>query len=79
MDNISIECQNGNYHCVSINDKDYYFSYKTLVAFRTPKGGLICHKNDWGTTTGKHLNKTQYDHSKRVDSATFEKMKEKYL
>ena len=34
-----------------------YFSYKTVIAFVTPTGGLVVCQNDWGCTTGKHLNK----------------------
>jgi hypothetical protein len=33
-----------------------YFSYKTPVAFHTYETGLIVRENDWGPTTGKHLN-----------------------
>lgn len=36
--------------------RDFYFSYKTLVAVRTIKSGLIVHENYWGSPTGKHLN-----------------------
>ena len=35
---------------------DFYFSYRTLVAFRTSRTGLVVIKNYWGPTTGKHLN-----------------------
>ena len=35
--------------------RDYYYSYKTLVAF-LDREGLIVRKNVWGSTTGKHLN-----------------------
>lgn len=35
---------------------EFYFSYRTLVAFWTPDKGLVVHENDWSTTTGKHLN-----------------------
>ena len=35
---------------------DFYFSYRTLVAFRTPDTGLVVHENNWSQTTGKHLN-----------------------
>lgn len=35
--------------------RDYYFSYKTLVAFRG-RNGLVVRQNEWGPTTGKHLN-----------------------
>lgn len=33
-----------------------WFSYKTPMAFRTTGGGLVVRENDWGPTTGKHLN-----------------------
>lgn len=33
----------------------FYFSYDTLIAFKT-NGGLFVRKNEWGQTTGKHLN-----------------------
>lgn len=34
---------------------DFYFSYRTCVAFRAG-GRLIVRENVWGPTTGKHLN-----------------------
>lgn len=41
----------------SLNGADFYFSYTTLVAFRTASGhGTVIRENDWGPTTGKHLN-----------------------
>ena len=34
-----------------------WYSYRTIVAFRKGWGGpLIVRQNDWGPTTGKHLN-----------------------
>jgi hypothetical protein len=33
-----------------------YYSYQTIVAFRTVKTGLVVTQNYWATTTGKHLN-----------------------
>ena len=33
----------------------YYFSYSTLVGVRYG-GTLLVRRNDWSTTTGKHLN-----------------------
>jgi len=41
---------------VQFEDFTLYYSYSTIVAFRDRQEGLIVHKNDWGTTTGKHLN-----------------------
>lgn len=34
----------------------FWFSYKTLVAFRGPSGKRCVLRNYWSTTTGKHLN-----------------------
>ncbi len=37
-------------------NKRIYFSYKTPIAFFTPRSGLVVRQNDWSVTTGKHLN-----------------------
>ena len=45
-------------HCMTMEDdygNQFWFSYDTLVAFRT-KGEFHIVKNYLGTTTGKHLN-----------------------
>ena len=52
---------NDNYgkHCLAFKDSEgnvFYFSYETLVAFKTPIKPLVVHENVWGSTTGKHLN-----------------------
>lgn len=68
---------NDNYgtHAVvfSLGGIDVYFSYRTPVAFRAPGFGLVVRKNDWGATTGKHLNwiddKRKAD---RIPSSEFE-------
>ena len=50
----------GNYGAnsllVSFETIDLYYSYETMVAFRTQKTGLVVRKNNWSSTTGKHLN-----------------------
>lgn len=51
----------GNYGVNSIrftfpNGLEFYYSYSTLVAFRSIETGLVVSKNIWSTTTGKHLN-----------------------
>ena len=46
-------------HTLAFETKEgtFYFSYETLVAFRSNKtGNLYVRENVWGTTTGKHLN-----------------------
>ena len=40
----------------SVGEANIYFSYKTPVAFSTPSTGLVVRENNWGPTTGKHLN-----------------------
>lgn len=40
---------------IEVNGVEVYFSYKTVVAFRGPKGLRVI-QNQWGPTTGKHLN-----------------------
>lgn len=48
----------------------YWYSYKTLVAFRI-NGEFHITKNYWGTTTGKHLNWINGDKKIREDADTF--------
>jgi len=50
----------------------FYYSYDTLVAFRTAESGLVIRQNDWGPTTGKHLNWINKNHSLRVSGEVFE-------
>ena len=57
---------------VSIGDCEFYFSYKTVIAFNTPKTGLIIRENDWNTTTGKHLNAVNPDKKQRISGEKFE-------
>ncbi len=45
-------------HCLQFSDgagNMFWFSYQTLVAFNVGNGKIV-HSNDWGPTTGKHLN-----------------------
>lgn len=73
--------ENSNYgaHSLMFTDnkgQKFYFSYRTLVAFYSNKTGLVCIRNYWGTTTGKHLNWIEADKNKRVDQETFDKLLE---
>lgn len=40
--------------------RDFYYSYKTLVAVRVPGKGMAVRENVWGPTTAKHLNWIDY-------------------
>jgi len=58
----------------------FWFSYKTLIAFKSKKFGvMVIHENNWGPTTGKHLNHIDRDKSKRVDHITFKKLYDQYI
>lgn len=39
-----------------LGDVTVWYSYKTIVAFRDSFGKRYVRQNDWGPTTGKHLN-----------------------
>lgn len=56
-----------------------YFSYQTVIAFSSPKTGLVIIKNYWSKTTGKHLNAINTDKSIRVDSKEFNTQLESLL
>ena len=49
----------------------FWFSYETLVAFNI-NGEFHIRKNDWGTTTGKHLNWINDNKNIREDREAFE-------
>ncbi|MEE9125397.1 MAG: hypothetical protein V3U14_13040 [candidate division NC10 bacterium] len=47
------------------------FSYETPIAFSTPATGWTVRKNDWGPTTGKHLNYYPTPHNERLTGSEF--------
>lgn len=57
---MKVELQNenqnsaSNFNRVSIGDLDLYFSYETIIAFRSNDDQAKI-QNGWGPTTGKHL------------------------
>lgn len=40
---------------VEMGPLTFYFSYDTIVAYRSPQDGMVMSENVWGPTTGKHL------------------------
>lgn len=62
--------KSGNNTLVSVGDLDVYFSYKTPIAFCL-NGKITIRKNEWSTTTGKHLNAVNSDKSIRIDGDSF--------
>lgn len=59
-----------NFVRVDLKDVDIYFSYKTVIAYRK-NGYIIARENDWGTTTGKHLNMISKNKKDRLPSEEF--------
>lgn len=63
-----------NFYAVDRGDGyRFWYSYTTIVAFQTPDTGMTISKNVWSTTTGKHLNLIEPDHSVRLDYDEFKK------
>lgn len=67
--------ENYGAHCLRVETGNIivWFSYKTPIAFKVGDRFVI-RQNEWGTTTGKHLNAIDTDKKKRVDGKTFEKL-----
>lgn len=67
-----------NFVCISIGPITVYFSYQTPIAFKDANASDPWHwhvrKNDWGPTTGKHLNYIDQDASERIDGVEFERL-----
>jgi hypothetical protein len=71
--------RNSNYgsHCLRMDAGPLtaWFSYRTMVAFRFAGEERVVRQNEWGRTTGKHLNWIDGgDKACRVDGATFEQV-----
>lgn len=64
---------------VKVGDLELYFSYQTLVAFRSPATGLKIRENEWGSTTGAHLNAIDNGEGERMNGRDFEIEVEKFL
>ena len=51
---------------VKIGPLTIWYSYSTPVAFQIDGQPLRIARNNWGPTTGKHLNAIDRDHGKRI-------------
>jgi hypothetical protein len=64
-------------HCLSVDVSDLtiWFSYKTPIAFQVIGRARIVRNNEWGPTTGKHLNAIDNgDKKNRVSSEEFQRL-----
>jgi hypothetical protein len=58
---------------VTIEDVTVWFSYRTPVAFMAPGWGRVVRENEWGPTTGRHLNYIDDGYKAlRVDGQSFQ-------
>lgn len=69
---IKLEQIKPNFHRVFVNDFCFWFSYETIIAYRSPNGQVVCSRNKWSNTTGKHINEIEPDKSRRLEPAVFE-------
>ena len=72
-----------NFSCVQMPDITIWFSYNTPIAFNAGNH-LVVRENDWGPTTGRHLNYVEDsrwndNQRNRKPNEVFEEMLEKAL
>lgn len=63
--------------CIPMKDDEtltVWFSYSTPVAFWHSKTGKVVRENEWGPTTGKHLNWIESDKKRRVSGERFQEL-----
>lgn len=61
-----------NFHQVIVGSMTLYFSYETIIGFMPDATGkTTARENEWGPTTGKHLNEIQPDKSARLTHDAF--------
>jgi hypothetical protein len=63
-----------NFSCLQFGTLILWFSYRTVIAFRTPETGEVISQNLWGPTTGSHLNYISSDHAVRKPREEFERL-----
>ena len=73
---IKLEQIKPNFHRVFVDDFCFWFSYETIVAYKSPNGQTVCSANKWTKTTGKHLNEIEPDKTKRLKADKFEEIVE---
>lgn len=61
-----------NFSIVTVHGIDLAFSYRTNIGIRVGFERWILRVNDWGPTTGKHMNYLNEDKDSRLDSDEFE-------
>jgi hypothetical protein len=62
-----------NFTEVRIGRVRLWFSYETPIALYTPDLGTVVRENEWGPTTGKHLNHIDGHSEGRVSGEEFQR------
>ena len=57
---------------IQVGRLSLFFSYDTVVAFRSSGHMMVVCENVWSSTTGKHLNWLEQDKKARVSSEKFD-------
>jgi hypothetical protein len=64
-----------NSACVTIGSLTVWFSYETPIAFQVDGDKRFVRQNEWGPTTGKHLNAIDNgDKAGRIPGQYFEEL-----
>lgn len=62
-----------NFTIVTVGGTQFAFSYETVVGFVEPGDtSWTVSENDWGPTTGKHLNHLDFGRGQRLPREEFE-------
>lgn len=70
---ISHPTDRANFTIVTVGDIKFAFSYETVVGFaRASDTAWTVTENDWGPTTGKHLNHLDFGRGQRLPREEFE-------
>lgn len=64
---------------VTIGPLEVYFSYSTPIAFRDAGGNLVARVNEWGPSTGMHMNDLGVDRKDRIPGEEFERRLTEHL
>ena len=72
MRNYSSDNYGAHSIAMNIGNVTLWWSYDTVIAFSTGYP-VVVSENNWGPTTGKHLNAINDDHSTRLPRGKFEK------
>lgn len=71
MSTVSLQQLQTNFTYVTIDDKELYFSYNTLVAVSTLEGSYKT-STKYSATTTRHMNKHGLKNWKELDQQTLE-------